>query len=94
MTLFPLPHNYDVWFAFCLFTDDVFMIYRQASNISRILVGNKIVDHPDVVGASHTALLQLHLHSRPGFNGLHKDNSKMRQETFRLGNLARLALEI
>ena len=27
-------------------------IYPQTSNKSRILVGNKIVDHPDVVGAS------------------------------------------
>ena len=27
-------------------------IYRQVSNISRTLVGNKIVDHSDVVGAS------------------------------------------
>ena len=27
-------------------------MYRQVSNISRILVGNKIVDHLDVVGAS------------------------------------------
>ena len=26
--------------------------YRQVSNISRILVGDKIVDHSDVVGAS------------------------------------------
>ena len=26
--------------------------YRKTSNISRILVGNKIVDHLDVVGAS------------------------------------------
>ena len=26
--------------------------YRQTSNISRILVGNRIVDHSDVVGAS------------------------------------------
>ena len=37
-------------------------IYRQTSNIRRALVGNQIVDHSDVVGAS--ALLQLHLHSR------------------------------
>ena len=29
----------------------VFM-YRKTSNISRTLVGNKIVDHSDVVGAS------------------------------------------
>ena len=27
-------------------------IYRQVSNIRRTLVGNKIVDHSDVVGAS------------------------------------------
>ena len=27
--------------------------YRQASNISRTLAGNKFVDHSDVVGASH-----------------------------------------
>ena len=27
-------------------------IYRQVSNIRRILVDNKIVDHSDVVGAS------------------------------------------
>ena len=26
--------------------------YRQTSNISRTLIGNKIVDHSDVVGAS------------------------------------------
>ena len=26
--------------------------YRQISNISRTLIGNKIVDHSDVVGAS------------------------------------------
>ena len=28
------------------------MSYRQFSNIRRTLVGNKIVDHSDVVGAS------------------------------------------
>ena len=28
------------------------LIYRQVSNIRRTLVGNKIVDHSDVVGAS------------------------------------------
>ena len=27
-------------------------IYREVSNLSRTLVGNKIVDHSDVVGAS------------------------------------------
>ena len=29
-----------------------FCTYRKVSNIGRILVGNKIVDHSDVVGAS------------------------------------------
>ena len=29
-----------------------FAKYRQVSNIRRTLVGNKIVDHSDVVGAS------------------------------------------
>ena len=38
--------------------------YRKTSNISRTLVGNKIVDHSDIVGASPSALLQLHLYSR------------------------------
>ena len=28
------------------------LIYRQVSNIRHILVGNNIVDHSDVVGAS------------------------------------------
>ena len=28
------------------------MIYRKTSNVRRTLVGNKIVDHSDVVGAS------------------------------------------
>ena len=31
---------------------DMMLDYRQATNISRTLVGNEIVDHPDVVGAS------------------------------------------
>ena len=29
-------------------------MYRQVTNISRTLVGNKIVDHSDVVGAAPT----------------------------------------
>ena len=35
--------------------------YRIASNMSRTLVGNKIIDHSDVFEA---APVQLHLHSR------------------------------
>ena len=34
-----------------LFDTDIFS-YRQTSNISRTFVGNKLVDHSDVVGAS------------------------------------------
>ena len=41
---------------------------RKVSNIRCTLVGNKIVDHSDVVGAAPkqrlSALLQLHLHSQ------------------------------
>ena len=29
-------------------------LYRQISNISRTLVGNKIVDHSDEIGAAST----------------------------------------
>ena len=45
-----------VWLCihvFYFFIDVIFfMIYRKTSNISCTLVGNKIVDHSDVVGAS------------------------------------------
>ena len=34
------------------YTDGEFQTYCQVSTIRRILVGNKIVDHSDVVGAS------------------------------------------
>ena len=37
--------------------------YRQTSNQRHTLRGNKLVDHSDVVGASLSALHQLHLHS-------------------------------
>ena len=39
----------------CLIADIIIVLvhkYRQVSNIRRALVGNKIVDHSDVVGAS------------------------------------------
>ena len=40
-------------------------VYCQASNISCTLLGNKIVDHSDIAGASPgSVLLQLHLHSQ------------------------------
>ena len=39
--------------------------YRQTSNISRTVVGNKTVDHTQMLLEHRlSALLQLHLHSR------------------------------
>ena len=40
------------WKKWTIITRRTFSIYRQTSNIRHILVGNKIVDHSDVVGAS------------------------------------------
>ena len=37
---------------FILLCESWFSDYHQTSNISRILVSNKIVDHPDVFGTS------------------------------------------
>ena len=45
-------------YIFCVGPDDdqgPISGYRQVSNISRTLVGNKIVDHSDVAGASPVA---------------------------------------
>ena len=71
--------------------------YHKTSNITCTLVGNDIVDHSDVVGASHVGTVQLHLHSRlktPGFNGMGKDNCKIRRETFKLWDLVHLIWEV
>ena len=46
--------------------------YRQTSDISGSLVGNKLADHSDEVGVS--AILDL----KSGFNGLGKDDCKTR----------------
>ena len=70
--------------------------YPQTSNIKRTFVGNEIVDHSDVVGASsvgssnYTRIFILDL--KPGFNWLGKDNYKTRRETFEF--LVRLILEV
>ena len=66
--------------------------YRQVSNIGRGLIGNQIVDHSDVVGASPNYIFILHL--TLGFNILRKDNCKPRRETFKFWDLVRLILEI
>ena len=53
---------------FCLKMLLLFLPCHQTSNVSHTLVGNRIVDHSDVVGTlpEHclSALLQLHLHFR------------------------------
>ena len=51
------------------------IMYRQTSNISRTLVGNKIVDYPDVVGAVPKSC----------FFEFTKDSYKTRRVTFKFG---------
>ena len=61
------------------------MNYLQTPNIRCTLVGNKIVDHSDIVGASHVGAAHNYifiLDLTPGFNGFAKDNYKTRWETF------------
>ena len=48
--------------------------YRQTSNISRALLGDKIVDRSDIVGAPPVG-------GKPGFNELGTDKCKTRGET-------------
>ena len=69
-------------------------IYCQTSNISHTLVGNKIVDHSGVVGASPVGDYIFILDLTLGFNGLAKDNCKITQETFKFWDLVVLILEI
>ena len=61
--------------------DVLHRLYRKSSNISRTLVGNKIVDHSDVVGASPAgaAPTTSSFWQTLGFNGLDKDNYKTRR---------------
>ena len=48
--LYTLRNNMNVRMCFCVCSPT--HTYRKTSNISRTLLGNKIVDNPDVVGAS------------------------------------------
>ena len=44
--------SYNIYiYIYLLHSSNTFDEYRQVSNIERTLVGNKIVDHSDVVGA-------------------------------------------
>ena len=70
--------------------------YIQISDMSRSLVGNKSVDHSDVVGAmcrrcsNYIFILQLSV----GFNGLRRCNCKTRRETFKFWDSVRIILDI
>ena len=74
----------------------------KTSNIRRTLVGNKIVDHSDVVGEVPTGATSSFsffnyifiIDLIPGFNGLDKDKCKMRQETCKVWDLVHIILEI
>ena len=71
------------------------MNYRQTTNISHILEGNKIIDHPDEVGASPVSAAPIFiLNLTPGFSGLGRDNCKTRRESFKFGDLVHLILEV
>ena len=59
-------------------------------------MGNKIVDHSDVVGASPVGAAPTtssFSNQNHGFSGLGKDNCKTRRETFMFGDWVRLILE-
>ena len=71
--------------------------YCQTSNISHNLVGNKIVDNLDVVGASPVGAAPTYifiLDLTPGFSELCIDDCKTRQETFKFWDLMCLILEV
>ena len=71
--------------------------YRQTSTMSRTLVGNKILDHSDVVGASPVCTAPTNifiLDLTDGFSGLGKDNCRTRRETFQLCDFMWLMLEV
>ena len=69
--------------------------YRQTSCKSRTFVGDKIVDHSDIVGASPVdAALTTPRLNILDFNGLGKDNCKTRQESLKFWDLVRLILDV
>ena len=65
--------------------------YSWISNVSHTVVGNKIVDHSDVVGASPVSAApptsSFILDLTPGFNGLGKGNCQTRWEILFGGGL-------
>ena len=66
--------------------------YRQASNISRTLVGNELVDHSGTCRRCSNYIFILDFTT--GFNGLGKGNCKTRRESFKFCDLVRPLLYI
>ena len=71
--------------------------YRQTSNLSRNLVGNKLVDHWDVVGttvcrccSNYIFIIDL----TPDFRGLDNDNCKSTRKSVQFCDFVQLILEI
>ena len=69
--------------------------YRKTSNISRTLVGNKIVDHwcSWSIACRHCSNYIFILDLTPGFKGFGKDSRKTVLESFNCWDLVRLILE-
>ena len=62
-------------------------------DVTEALVGNKFVDHPDVV-MQHCSNYIFILDLTPGFNGLGKDNFKTGREAFQFWDMVHLILEV
>ena len=74
------------------------IVYRKTSNISRTLVGSKIVDYKLrcslSIACRRCSNYIFILNLTPGFNGLSEDNCMRIQETFKFWNLVRLIQEV
>ena len=84
-------HNHKIQLVYIYF-----LYYRKTSNISRTLVGNKIVDNSCSwsISCRRCSNCIFILNLTPGFHGLGKDHCKRRQETFKFWDLVRLILEV
>ena len=70
-----------MWLCLALCCLGYVVIYRKTSNIWRTLVGDKIVDHSHVVGASPVGNIFI-LDVTPGFKGFGNDSLKRVRESF------------
>ena len=86
-------HHHGQAMGYTYFIEDWNFYYHKTSNISCTLVGNKIVDHSDVVGASRRCSNYIFiLYLTPGFSGLGNNNCKTGQETFKFWDLVHLMI--